>query len=153
MKNSRGVAATAPKLKAGTGNKRTLRPFSFSQVIITTIPHKHQRYPTVGDWYVKNKTLFVIVSKMGNKRYELLVAVHELIEKILCEHRGITQKKVDAFDRAFEKARKPGNEDEPGFDPRAPYREEHKFATRIELLLANELGIDWQKYDKKICSL
>ena len=83
----------------------------------------------------------------------MLVAVHELVEVLLCKHRGITAAKVDAFDKAFEKARKPGNEDEPGDDPKAPYRKEHFFATNIEALLSAELGVDWAKYEREINDL
>lgn len=123
------------------------------KIIIETIPHKRQRYPTVGDWYTKKGTLHIRVSKMSDWRYELLVALHELVEVQLCKNRGVTQKAVDAFDIAFEKRRKSGNEDEPGDDPKAPYRKEHFFATSVERLMAAELGVDWGKYDEEIISL
>ncbi len=120
---------------------------------IRVIPHSEQRYPTVGDYYDKKKTLHVRVSRMSDWRYELLVSIHEQIEVALCKHRGITTAEVDAFDKAFEKNRKPGNEDEPGDDPKAPYRREHFFATNIEALLSAELGVDWAKYEKEINAL
>ena len=87
---------------------------------------------------------------MGNEDYEFLVAVHELIEQYLCKKRNIKEPDISAFDIEFEKNRQPGNEDEPGDDPSAPYRKEHFFATSIERLIAAELGVDWQEYDKKI---
>jgi hypothetical protein len=90
---------------------------------------------------------------MTDPRYEQLVALHELVEVLLCKKRGITQKSVDAFDKAFEKARKPGNVDEPGDDPKAPYRKEHFFSTNVERLMAAELGVDWNKYDDEVESL
>lgn len=142
---------------------------------IKTIPHSEQVYPTVGDWrfheafedtitstaYFPTRKakikidpfLEISVSNMNNWKYELLVAVHELIEVALCKDRGITQGDVDWFDKRFEKNRKEGNIDEPGDDPKAPYRKEHFFATSIERLLASELGVDWKKYDDKINSL
>lgn len=123
------------------------------KIVIIPIPHKRQRYPTVGDWYFKKGALHIRVSKMSDWRHEMLVAVHELVEVLLCKHRGITAAKVDAFDKAFEKARKPGNEDEPGDDPKAPYRKEHFFATNIEALLSAELGVDWAKYEREINDL
>ena len=123
------------------------------KIIIETIPHKKQRYPTVGDWYTRKGVLHIRVSKMKDWRHELLVALHELVEVNLCKQRGISEKIVDAFDIAFEKARKPGNDDEPGDDPKAPYRKEHFFATNIEALMSAELGVDWAKYEKEVYGL
>ena len=123
------------------------------KIRIDSIPHGRQRYPTVGDWFYRGDTLVVRVSKMSDPRYEQLVALHELVEVLLCKKRGITQKSVDAFDKAFEKARKPGNVDEPGDDPKAPYRKEHFFATNVERLMAAELGVDWNKYAVEVESL
>lgn len=123
------------------------------KIVIETIPHKKQRYPTVGDWYTRKGVLHIRVSQMSDWRYELLVALHELVEVSLCKHRGITEAETDAFDIAFEKARKPGNEDEPGDDPKAPYRKEHFFATSVERLMAAELNVDWNKYDREIYDL
>ena len=123
------------------------------RIIIETIPHKRQRYETCGDWYFRKGVLHIKVSKMSDWRREMLVAVHELVEVLLCKDRGITTAEVDAFDKAFEKARAPGNEDEPGDDPKAPYRKEHFFATNIERLLSAELRVDWAKSDKEINGL
>ena len=123
------------------------------RIIIETIPHKRQRYETCGDWYFRKGVLHIKVSKMSDWRREMLVAVHELVEVLLCKDRGITTAEVDAFDKAFEKARAPGNEDEPGDDPKAPYRKEHFFATNIEALMSAEYGINWQEYEKKINAL
>ena len=97
--------------------------------------------------------LHIRVSKLSDPRYELLIALHELVEVTLCKHRSVTEKSVDAFDIAFEKRRKLGNDDEPGDDPRAPYRREHFFATSVERLMAAELGVDWRKYEAEINAL
>ena len=90
--------------------------------------------------------------ELGSKAASL-VAVHELVEVLLCEDRGITQIAVDKFDVEFEDERKPGNTDEAGDDPKAPYRKEHFFATNIERLLGAELGVDWTMYDKAVNDL
>lgn len=109
---------------------------------IGRIPHHLQRYNTLGDWQVDSYGDLVIdVSEMGNSDFELLVGVHELIEAALCRKRGITQAQVDAFDLAHPDL------DEPGADISAPYYREHKFACLVEKLLADELGIDFAKYD------
>ena len=55
-------------------------------------------------------------------------------------------------DRAYEAKRKPGDDSEPGDDPRAPYHFAHVFAEKIERLLATELGVDWSAYDKEVSS-
>lgn len=122
-------------------------------VIIKTIPHRQHRYETVGDWWSEGKTLHIRVSEMGSWKYEMLVAVHELVEVLQCKHLRISTASVDKFDIAFEKKRKPGNTDEPGDDSRAPYRVQHGIATGVERILAALLGVDWNKYEAKINSL
>ena len=118
------------------------------KITINSIEHKDQRYPTVGDWfYEPDGSLTINVSRMQDSRYELLVAIHELIEAALCEDRGITQDAVDQFDKDFEENRHSDNLDEPGDDPRAPYRREHCFATGVERLLAAELEVAWKTYE------
>lgn len=128
------------------------------KIIIQTIPHSAQRYPTVGDWTVdlKNGSIDVSVSDMGNIFYEFLIVLHELIELHLCLQAGISQVQVDAFDIAFEQERIEGKhspEAEAGDDPKAPYRREHFFATNIERLVAAQLGIDWEKYNQAVIDL
>jgi hypothetical protein len=124
-------------------------------ITLKSIPHSSQRYSTVGDWLVDDVTgdITILVSDMGNEDYNLLVALHELIEVKLCQKRGITQQAVDDFDKAFEAKRKEGNEDEPGDDESAPYRREHFCATNIERIMSAELGVVWDQYDKAVNAL
>jgi len=121
---------------------------------IEVIPHDQQRYPTCGDWFFDaDGNLTIRVSRMSDWRHEALVAVHELVEVLLCKQRGISQSEVDAFDKQFEANRPEGNEDEPGDDPDAPYRKEHFFATNLEALLSAELDVEWPTYEKEVQSL
>lgn len=128
------------------------------KIIIEVIPHDKQRYTTVGDWVWKDKnTLCIFVSSMKNWKYEMLIALHELVEVLLCKDRKIPQKKVDTFDINFEIARNHfpkalGNQ-EPGDMTNAPYYNEHQFATRLEKLFAEELGVDFKKYNSTVENL
>jgi hypothetical protein len=119
------------------------------------INHKDQRYETVGDWILHSDTgqFDILVSKMPIPDFVTLVQVHELIEAWLCFRRGITQEQVDAFDIEYERNRPEGDESEPGDDPKAPYFREHQFATKIEKLFAEELGVDWAEYERAIYEL
>lgn len=119
-------------------------------VVLQTIPHRDQRYPTVGDWTWDRDTLTIRVSDLGDWRYEFLVGLHELVEAALCRHRGIPQEAVDAFDMAFEGARPEGDASEPGFASDAPYRQQHTAATGIETLLASLLEVDWNDYVQRL---
>lgn len=123
------------------------------RVLLQSILHKHQTYETVGNYETAHGFSLISVSDMGNTQYEQLVAVHELIEMILTQARGISEQHITDFDKAFEMIRQPGNTDEPGDDPRAPYQKEHQFATKIERLLAAELGIDWDTYEQTVMGL
>jgi hypothetical protein len=122
------------------------------KINIKSIPHKKQRYNTVGDYWAKNGREQIRISNMQNWRYELLVAIHEIIEAFLCKDREISEGKIMDFDIKFEELRTSKNA-EPGMHKNAPYREEHKFATRVERMLARELGVNWKKYDKAVSSL
>jgi len=113
---------------------------------IKTIAKDAMRYETVGDYFEQGGTNVVRVANMGNRDYEFLVAIHEMIELWLCQKRGIDEPPIMAFDVAFEANRQPGNVDEPGDHPDAPYRREHRFAENIERLVAAELGVDWNEY-------
>lgn len=125
-----------------------------NKIIIETIDHLSQRYPTVGDYqYLEDGTVYITVSNMGNEVYETLVGLHELIEERLTKWRGIKEGDISKFDIEFEKNRKEGNIDEPGFDKDAPYRHEHLAATGIEMIMASLAGVEWYDYDKKVNEL
>lgn len=124
------------------------------KILIETIPHFEQAYPTVGDWRrEKDGTLHIKVSEEIGDKFALLVALHELIEVTLCEERGITCEEVDKFDKAYEKTRPENDDSEPGDHADAPYKKEHFFATSIERLMCAEMGIDWNEYDGVIMKL
>ena len=114
---------------------------------IDTVMHEDQRYPTVGDWLNLDTRFLILVSRLPDWRYEALIAIHELVEAVLCRHAGITQEAVDAFDIAHPEAPEPGDLTD------APYRHQHAIASGIERLLAAELGVDWLEYDKAIEAL
>ncbi len=117
------------------------------KISIKTIPHKRQRYETSGDyWITKRGDMEIRVSEMKDWKEEALIAIHEIIELLLVKERGINIQEIEAFDIAFEKRRKEADRGEPGDHKDAPYRKEHKFATKIERLLARELGVDWEDY-------
>lgn len=122
-------------------------------ITIKIIPHSEQRYSTAGDWFFVGDNLEIRVSKMSDWRFEFLVARHELDEVIMCEHEGITQKAVDDFDMQFEKDRPEGDNSEPGDHPKAPYRRPHFRATTNERIMADSLGVDWQKYEAELNAL
>jgi hypothetical protein len=122
-------------------------------IVIRSIPHDMQRYPTVGDWTISGGSIDIRVSILGNWKYESLIAVHELCEALMCMTYGITQDAVDEFDMEFEKNRKPGDDSEPGDNPKAPYYRQHVMATNIERIMATELGVHWQEYESSLTSL
>lgn len=152
------------------------------QINVIIIPHKQQRYNTVGDWWIQDGncstpdcpghpvTLQVRVSKMDDERYEMLVAHHEITEALTCYFAGINEKEVTKFDEDFEKARKNNivhdatgafyfhgrNVDslaEPGDEPDAPYYRQHQVATGFERILAAEFDVVWGAYESHLNDL
>lgn len=128
----------------------------FVAINIRFIPHRDQRYPTVGDWFWRYSTLHVRVSDMDNIEYNILVAVHELVEAYLCRRAAVDEQDVTKFDIEFEERRERGEvpeNAEPGDDPKAPYYTQHQVATRVEKFLADALGVNWEEYDAVVNSL
>lgn len=122
-------------------------------VTIKVIPHEKQRYATCGDWFWEGKNLVVAVSSLGDWRMEMCVGIHEAIEALLCQVRGVPQDIVDAFDLEYERLREPGDQSEPGDCIDAPYYFEHQIATGIERTLAAIFGISWNQYEDRIEAL
>jgi len=129
---------------------------------VRLIPHAEQRYPTWADWEFNDGKLTISVSEVGNWRYHLLAAIHELLEAVLCKHQNVTQSAVDAFDIPYENRRMTGHihaacgceiTDDPGADIHAPYRAAHLYATGVEYGLAKLLGVDPNLYDAAFIAL
>jgi len=126
------------------------------RILIETIDPKNMRYPTVGDYFPDGDTFKIQVADTGNEDYNFLIALHELIESKLCEHRGIKEEDIMKFDIQYEKEREAGLHEiseEPGFDSKAPYRAEHTFANGIEITMASLLDVDYNHYDWVVMNL
>lgn len=124
------------------------------KIVIETIPHASQRYPTVGDWWIDDDgTWQVRVSELPEKstlfpeKFAFLVALHELVEMALCRSHGITEEEVDSFDKHF------AGVGEPGDEQNAPYHFEHRIATGVEVIIAAQLGVNWNEYEEAIEAL
>lgn len=116
-------------------------------VEIKTIPHGTQRYETVGDYFEQDGKDMFRVSDCGNRKYEWMLAIHEMIEKALCESVGVTNEAIDDFDIENE------DDPEPGDRADAPYRDQHCFATAVERMLCAALGLSWADYEKALGEL
>lgn len=118
-------------------------------IFVKFIQFKDMRYPTVGDYFIDEQAnvLLIYIARLGDWRYEACVLIHELVEIFIVKHQGIAFEKIDRFDINFEKRRKKGNVDEPGDDPRAPYRFAHGIASGVERVVAAVLGVSWKKYE------
>lgn len=132
------------------------------KIIIEVVDHNDQKYETVGNYFGNSDGSWTIQVSRTNIKYEFLVAVHELIEKVLCHCKGISDDDITSFDEVFEEMRRDYptivGEKEPGDEDAAPYLHEHKMASRVERWLADSfLGAnpqeEWGKYEKTITSL
>ncbi len=112
-------------------------PLTSTKITIELIEPSKMRYDTLGDWWFDiDGHMHIQVSMAAPEDERFLIALHELVEMELCTQRGITQEHVDAFDLAYK------GDGEPGDDPKAPYRREHRFAMLIEHLMAHELRVE-----------
>jgi hypothetical protein len=124
------------------------------KISVVLIPHVEQRYPTCGDWTYDKEGLKVSVSDCSDPRVDACIAVHEIVEALICKFKGVTQQMVDRFDMEYEEERKMGRVNgEPGDDRDAPYYSAHQVATAVERLLAREIYLNWEEYEKKVGNL
>lgn len=116
-----------------------------NRIIIEAMPPDQMRLepyrePGCGDWHWdKEGNLHVQIACEGDKNvwddeFSFLIALHELVEARLCFKDQVTQGAVDAFDATFT------GEGEPGDDPAAPYRQQHRKAMMVEHLMALLMG-------------
>jgi len=121
---------------------------------IKTAPGHLIRSDQSGDWrYTTKKILVSVVEDTYQPESELAIAIHELIEAWLCRRDGITDLEVVSFDDMYEDERKQGHHkesDEPGDDPRAPYREQHMAATYVERAVCSALDLSWLKHEQAV---
>jgi len=109
-----------------------------------SIAQNEHRYPTLGDYWEEGDTLQVRTTRFPDWRHDFLILLHEMVEAVLCLHRGIPEPSIKKFDEAFEAA---GMIGEPGDQVSAPYYEEHQFAQAMEMMMAQELGVNWREYE------
>jgi len=115
------------------------------------------RYPTVGDYYFREDgTLKFEIADTGDWFYNTMILIHEIIEEALTRKRGLTEQDILDFDKYYEMRREQGlvkEDSEPGFDGNAPYRNEHAFATGVEMGMCALSGVSWNDYETKVNSL
>jgi len=118
------------------------------QIVIDFIPHRQQRYRTVGDWFFDGDVLRINASATPDERHQQLVAVHELVEALTCNVDGVTQEAVDAFDMGAGAALA-----EPGDSADAPYHEQHNVAHQVEGEVLAAMHVHWDEYEAALDAL
>jgi hypothetical protein len=119
------------------------------KITIEFIDHEDQRYDTPGDWfYTPSGNLIVRISQTEIPEYNNLMAIHELVEALLCAHDGVRQRAVDRFDAAWKPRRLADGTPilECGEDPEAPYHEQHVVAEQVERIAAQAMAVHWPSY-------
>lgn len=121
-------------------------------ITIRVTPPEKMRPEVDGvDWFWDAAgNLQVQVAPMSDWRYEMLLAIHETVEALMCKHKGVTQQSVDAFDQEYDKTH--STDCNAGDDTAAPYKRAHCFATAIERILCAELDVDWKTYDDELAA-
>jgi hypothetical protein len=118
-------------------------------------PKEMIRADQAGDWGCARGGVEIVAAsaEMSDRRSELAVCIHELIEAWMCREKGITDQQVTKFDYMFERERAEGKHgpfDEAGDDPRAPYRVQHEAATIVEKAVVFVLGLPWREHEANV---
>ncbi len=111
---------------------RSLLPRHLPPIMINVVDK--QRYNTAGDYYATTSGWQFAVSKQKSVDDEFLILIHELVEWYLTQRNGIREEDITAFDVANPSSRDPGSE------PNAPYRNEHRAAMEVEQLIIDHLN-------------
>ena len=127
------------------------------RIEIEFIPQSEHRYDTVGDygtnengdwWFKITQPEDLGGGDKGGTR-AMAVLLHELAEKLIKDHEGVSDEVVDAFDISGSGA----DLDDPGLDPGAPYHSQHMKADVIERAFIVMAGDDWVEYEGAINAL
>jgi hypothetical protein len=125
------------------------------EISIKTRKPNQMRYKTCGDYFYDHgsRLLRIEICEQKNNDFEFMIGIHELIEEYITRKEGITEQNIMDFDLMFEEERKQGlhsDSDEPGDNPRSPYKDQHRFAENIERQICLRLGIDWNTYNNEL---
>jgi len=101
-------------------------------------------------WFDENGDLQIRVCPMSDWRYEVALIQHEEFEALLCRAHGVTQKSVDEFDLAYDKAHPNEPDLNAGDDPDAPYVAEHNYAEIVDRLFIGACGLKFGPYMKEL---
>lgn len=123
-------------------------------ITIKSVPQNRIRADQAGDWWLFGDDIVVHTLETFSKDDQFRIAIHELVEAYLCRggdsrkgfYESVTEEQVCAFDYQYEAERKEGKhkeKDEPGDDPRSPYREQHSAATHVERATCHVLNIPY----------
>ncbi|MHB8084283.1 MAG: hypothetical protein ACYDHZ_00455 [Dehalococcoidia bacterium] len=114
------------------------------KITITGLPPEKMRYPgTHVDYYDKGPHACIDVIQQENPLHEYLLAIAALVKYVLIKARGISIDEIEQFDKVH-------GADFASTDPSAPYYYEVQFASIIENLMCNELGLKYHEYKASI---
>jgi len=108
------------------------------------VPLESQRYDTLGDYFIENNELSFKITDTGNDLYNKLILVHEIVEEMMTNYRGLKEEDILKWDLEHDDSNDPGSE------IGCPYRDEHMFAEMIERMICHQLGVDWNEYEKHL---
>ena len=122
------------------------------KITIEVVPLEQQRKfngkPILGDWFFEGFDLTIRMVDLGDWRYNLLYARHEMDEAFLCRYNEIPTELVDEWCNKPEGSLECG-EDNPdslsGYGE-APYQAQHNDALVAEWTMSRLLGVSWKEY-------
>ena len=120
-----------------------ISPF-FKKIVFTFPKYREMRYKSLGDWFFRGGVLFIASVREQGLESAIAVAIHELVETILCNEAGVTQEQVDKFDMTHLFL------DDPGLSPDAPYHRQHVAALKVERAFCNAVGLSWKQHEKNM---
>ena len=121
-------------------------------ILIKVVPSDQIRNNGLCDWFDKDGVTTILISDLiENEDYIITLAIHELMEKRLCDKAGITDEQVTSWDEKH--IPKSGSSVGAGALPDSPYVRQHNLSLGVECAACAAFGYDWEEYDKFIMTV
>lgn len=127
---------------------------------IQVIAHKEQACGITGEWWTdENGVVQIRVSRLGDIRAEALHIAHEVVEWAasvgdpLAMDDDLTNVQDEKFLKLRREGKLPKGHEEVGFGPNCLYAKGHHLGTATELILCQNLGLNWIDYDNRVCQV
>jgi len=118
-------------------------------ISIDFVPLHLQPYKTLDDYRITSQEvgpeiLQVLITDTGDRRSNLALLIHALVEQYRAEEDGVSIQEIDDWDFSHL------DSDEPADEPGCPYQKAHSDAMFAEMTLCASLRLPWAEHESNL---